>query len=261
MASCFTGIYYQLRILKDFLISRLLFQPKEFASLKNKHLGERCFIVSTGPSLTLNDLNLLKNEFCFSMNSIINSFGLTSWRPTYYVISDQVPFFSLQSKISYGDFEKVFIGNGIIPKKTKIPDNCIIFNRSRTESIRCEAHQLKRVFAHMSKVPWKYLQDGPSVVFCIIQIAAYMGFKEIYLIGQDCSYNIGKEHSDLAKSEYSASKKIDSNFLIINAFKNYKKDLAKRKIKIFNCTRGGQLEVFPRKRIEDVLDNKAKTRQ
>ena len=36
---------------------------------KDSHKGERCFIVATVPSLTIEDLNLIKNEFSLSMNS------------------------------------------------------------------------------------------------------------------------------------------------------------------------------------------------
>ena len=40
---------------------------------KNKYDGKRCFIVATGPSLTVEDLSLLKNEITFGMNSICMS--------------------------------------------------------------------------------------------------------------------------------------------------------------------------------------------
>ena len=59
---------------------------EKLKSLKDQHKGERCFIVATGPSLRIEDLNLLRNEFTFSMNSIFLLFDETDWRPTYYGI-------------------------------------------------------------------------------------------------------------------------------------------------------------------------------
>lgn len=50
---------------------------------KNKYDGKRCFIVATGPSLTVEDLSLLKNEITFGMNSICMSSKLTDWIPTF----------------------------------------------------------------------------------------------------------------------------------------------------------------------------------
>ena len=43
-------------------------------SYKNKYKNKRCFIIGTGPSLEINQLELLKNEYTFSMNSIVLSF-------------------------------------------------------------------------------------------------------------------------------------------------------------------------------------------
>ena len=51
---------------------------------KNKHLGERCFIVGNGPSLKNTKLDLIKNEFSFAMNRISMIFDFTEWRPSYY---------------------------------------------------------------------------------------------------------------------------------------------------------------------------------
>ena len=56
--------------------------------LKNKHDGERCFIVCTGPSLTVEDVDKLKDETCFGINSITNIFGSTAWRPKYYAVAN-----------------------------------------------------------------------------------------------------------------------------------------------------------------------------
>ena len=50
-------------------------------TLKNKHKGERCFIVCTGPSLSITDLEMLKHDYTFGMNNIFRLFDKTSWRP------------------------------------------------------------------------------------------------------------------------------------------------------------------------------------
>ena len=48
-------------------------------SLKDSHIGERCFIIGNGPSLKLSDLEALKGEFCFGMNRIYELFPKTDW--------------------------------------------------------------------------------------------------------------------------------------------------------------------------------------
>ena len=46
----------------------LILSPKykKLLSLKNIHDSQRCFIVCTGPSLTLQDLDKLKGEICLA---------------------------------------------------------------------------------------------------------------------------------------------------------------------------------------------------
>ena len=79
-----------------------------------------------------------------------------------------------------------------------------------------------------------------------------MGFKEIYLLGCDCSYPKG-----------SKSHVVESGFVDKNAVSNpirmrvgYKcaKDYAdSHGIKIYNATRGGELETFERIDLDEVL--------
>ena len=59
-------------------------------NLHNLHLNQTAFIVATGPSLTINDLNKLKNEITFSCNKIYLAFNNTEWRPSYYSVIDRL---------------------------------------------------------------------------------------------------------------------------------------------------------------------------
>ena len=65
------------------------FYNKQIECYKDIHHGKRCFIIATGPSLTVQDLDTLyaHNEKCISMNRIYNIFGETKWRPDYMSVS------------------------------------------------------------------------------------------------------------------------------------------------------------------------------
>ena len=84
----FTRITFPVALIVTKLKDALYRPDKRYVALKNKHEGQRCFIVCTGPSLTLDDVNKLKDEVCFSMNSIFKCYDKTEWRPKYYGISD-----------------------------------------------------------------------------------------------------------------------------------------------------------------------------
>ena len=61
---------------------------RKVAGLKDIHKGQRCFIVGNGPSLKIEDLDLLKDEITFACNKIFLAFTETEWRPTYYSVLD-----------------------------------------------------------------------------------------------------------------------------------------------------------------------------
>jgi uncharacterized Rossmann fold enzyme len=71
------------------LIYRNSRHTSKILKFKEKHKGERCFIIGTGPSLRASDLDLLINEYTFASHRIFNIYDQTNWRPTYYVAQDE----------------------------------------------------------------------------------------------------------------------------------------------------------------------------
>ncbi|WP_233713702.1 6-hydroxymethylpterin diphosphokinase MptE-like protein [Lederbergia citri] len=224
---------------------------EKLRSIKGKHKGERCFIVATGPSLTIQDLEKLKGEITFSMNSICLAFDETEWRPTYYGIQGIHVFNQLKDHVTKLDVQGKFIGDTI--SWPKINQNDYIYplnllNHSQTH---------KKYKTQFSDNAFSVVYDGYSITYSLIQIAVYMGFKEIYLLGVDCKYPKDMNHHF---KEYGH---VDPTFLsavekMINAYKVAKKFADSHNIKIYNATRGGMLEVFERVNLETVLEKNTK---
>ena len=87
------------------------FDDRQFSRLKefeNKYNGERCFIIATGPSLTIDDLEKLKDEYTFGVNSIIKLFDKTDFRPDFYGIQDKFVYGAMQDVIKNTKFKTVF---------------------------------------------------------------------------------------------------------------------------------------------------------
>ena len=80
------------------------------SKFKNKHQGERCFIIGNGPSLDPNDLNRLNDEICFGTNGIYNIYSKTSWRPTYYCVTDKNFIYKNRKIIEEQNIQNKFIG-------------------------------------------------------------------------------------------------------------------------------------------------------
>ena len=89
-----------------------------------------------------------------------------------------------------------------------------------------------------------------------------MGFKEIYLLGIDHNYSIElDENGNLYKnngvrdhfSDNDKTENVPQTFKSTLAYKAAKEYADRNGIKIYNATRGGKLEVFERKTLEEVL--------
>ena len=252
----FRGRFTLFCLIKDKIMFSMSRGDEKLLHMKNKYDGKRCFIVALGPSLTVDDLNLLAkhNEFTFSMNRCYQIFPKTSWRPNCYFISDKRAF-TIETKKAIADMVKN--GIDVVCCKFAAPKNMpletIYYKARYTDSI-LQASRLKKYNkkAHplrCSTDAYRYIYDGRTCVHSIIQLACYMGFHEIYLLGADCGIVNDKSYTNLLDD---TDRNIENmNHLgdqYIEDYESLKKDIEKKhlNVKIFNATRGGRLEVFPR---------------
>ena len=93
-----------------------------------------------------------------------------------------------------------------------------------------------------------------SVTHFLIQIAVYMGFKEIYLLGADCNQRIGKQ---VHFAEYGVpDKSLDTaRERNLCGYEEIKKYCDKHDVTVYNATRGGELEIFKRVNMEELIEN------
>jgi hypothetical protein len=187
------------------------------------------------------------------MNSIIKVFDQTEWRPQYYGIQDPLVFEKLKS-----DFEKVRLDNVFTSDLMlhAFPENINLINSFFHFTCFHRVHgQIMPLKSGFSEDISQAIYDGYSITYSLLQIAVYMGFKEIYLVGADCHYQ-----SDLSKHHFVESGFYDKQAAtvgerMIYAFKVAQSFCDSKGIKIYNSTRGGMLEVFERVSL-DKLDLK-----
>ena len=98
---------------------------------------------------------------------------------------------------------------------------------------------------------YEVVYDVWSILFSMCQFAVYMGFKEIYFIGTDCTYNNNKSH--FIDHGVKDSHALLAGKRLIYCHGKFKEWADSKGVKVYNCTRGGMLEVYPRKKLEDVL--------
>ena len=158
---------------------------RRLAALRNRHRGQRCFVIGNGPSLLTGDLDRLKNEITIASNKIYLAFGQTDWRPTYYTAIDTVVMGNAADVISSLPFPKIFPRGtehivGVTPE-TMFCDLGVDwvdigdFRPGFSPDLR------HRIFG------------GECVTYFNIQVAYYLGCREIYLLGVDFSFVIPKK--------------------------------------------------------------------
>lgn len=221
---------------------------KKLLDYKDKHKGERCFVIATGPSLTMEDLESLKDEYTISMNSICRLYDDTDWRPTYYAIQDHHVFNNMQDIIRAHPEVPVFISDNVKRKYKREPE----WIEFPTDTMY-HSYDMKigKYYAKFSDDAYDIVYDGYSIAYSCIELAVYMGFKEIYLLGTDCTYLGEKEHFIDAGVEDRS--RVFATPKLIVGYECAKEYADSHGIKIYNSTRGGVLEVFERKSLEEVL--------
>jgi len=222
-----------------------LFYNPELIKFHNIHKGKRCFIVANGPSLKMEDLDKLRfqGEICMAVNAIFKAFTMTDWRPDYYFIDDFVGIILWKEAILQMNVKEKFISDmAWYFDKKELAENMHIFH-GYTEYSNTEEIMFSDDFSQCGYVAGSIVYDGA------LQMAAYMGFDEIYIIGADCTVEETQEKQHFVK-DYSDDK--FSKFYgldiqgIFRAYESAKKYADAHGIKIYNATRGGKLEIFPR---------------
>ena len=225
------------------------YHDRRFAKLQQYagiHEGERCFIVCTGPSLTLEDVEKLRDEYTFSMNSIVKFFPKTLWRPTYYAIEDKDVYISLEDELLRYQSDNWFSADLVIDdthaKVDFIPYPLDLLNHSAGLHLTPKFRFSNNAYA--------IVYGGFTVTFSIIQIAVYMGFKEIYLLGCDCNYSGKKKHFE----DYGVPVFLSTvEQKMTKAYQVAREYCDAHGIKIYNATRGGKLEVFERVDFDELM--------
>lgn len=244
---------------------------RKIKKFEKAYQGKRCFIIGNGPSLTPDDLDLIKNEVCFAANTIYKIFPYTKWRPTFYCIQDEKVLMDI-AKDNLKDKTKECIATFVrmysnrIVRKENIELNNIIF-------VPIWGRLTSRYSAPFSERADKVVYDGSMVTYLSIQLAVYMGFEKIYLLGMDHNFPYRRNRNDEIevndttvvahfwekedKSINIGTTKFRANYheLAENSYREAEAFSQKSgRFRIYNATRGGKLEVFERVNLESIIN-------
>lgn len=226
--------------------------------IRDKYKGKRCFIIATGPSLRMEDVDRLENEITIGMNSFYRIYDKTQFRPTFYVTLDP----DVQSalwKNYHGDVRNL--------AKEMVFMNSIVKERAQGVNYLpyCYQNHWFKIFTKdfdyaknlkFTKDLLFGIYDKYTITNAAIDLAIHLGCKEIYLIGVDCNYSgptkyfvdPGSGTHDMNQYEAYCVQKA-----LMTGYRFMEQETKKIGVKVYNATRGGMLEEFERIDFDEVL--------
>jgi len=158
---------------------------RRIACFHDRHAGERCVIIGNGPSLLRTDLARLRHVPTFGLNKIFLHVAAMGFAPTYHVTVN--PYVMAQSREGIMSLPgPKFFSHAGIPLMPETDD--VVFVRDI----------VKKEFSPNLCRGWLLLH---TVTFCAMQVAWWMGFSEVVLVGVDHSYQAPHDPNRLVTSE------------------------------------------------------------
>lgn len=152
---------------------------------KDRYLGRRCFILGNGPSLRKTDLSLLRDEITFGLNRIYLAFDDLGFATNFLVSINRLVIEQCADEIARLPCTK-FV-NWHARKDIDFTQG-MVFLRSRYDPFTLP-------FYHD---PRHGVFEGSTVTYVAMQLAFYMGFGTVVLVGVDHTFTTkGPAHKEV----------------------------------------------------------------
>lgn len=245
-----SNTYWQWRNRGRHVAARLL-SPRWRASLnalekyRDLHAGKRCFIIGNGPSLRQMDLTRLRGEFTFGMNRIYLIFPEWGFTTTYLVAVNDLVLEQSAAELKALSLPKFVTWRA----RLWLGDDprAVFMDTDFTGPETFSGEATRRLF------------EGFTVANVSLQLAFFMGFSEVILIGVDHNYT-----TQGAANQAVVSQGDDPNHFAPNYFgKGYvwqnpdlegsergflraREAYAQAGRRVLDATLGGKLTIFPK---------------
>lgn len=146
---------------------------RQLATYKDKHLGERCFIIGNGPSLKETDVSRLEGEYTFGMNRIYLAFPQWGFHTSYFLSINDLVIQQCAEEIRALPMPKFLSWRA---RHLIRPADDTIFLHTTYTGPRFARDARSRMW------------EGATVTYVALQLAFFMGFERVILIGVDHSF-------------------------------------------------------------------------
>ncbi|WP_151447315.1 6-hydroxymethylpterin diphosphokinase MptE-like protein [Lacisediminimonas profundi] len=158
------------------------------ALLKNRHSGQRCVVVANGPSLNQMDLGFLRNETVIGLNKIYLGFRKFRFYPRYYVAVNRKVIHQAAPEIKAMNCVK-FIGDAGADGQIKEDALTYLVNTCMPGQRFCRDIALEG------------MHEGWTVTYAALQVAYFLGFSQVVLIGLDHRYEYAGQPNEARRMD------------------------------------------------------------
>lgn len=250
----------------------LSYALKRNAPLRNLHAGKRCFVVGNGPSLKEQNILPLKDEVTIVVSSFFHHPQVGEVNPPFWFIADP----------KYWEQPEDLL-HPLLDTLAQKSINTKLFMPSGAVPAVMQAQASSTVEPHFYHYDWGLSELdgldfcrgipplGQNVVIPAMLLALYMGCSSIYLIGCDHSWwgFTPESYANETSQHFYAPTGLDAKLTFQSQFsfealqrtieaqrhqyRMVKEYANQRGAQVFNATRGGYMEDFPRVAFEDLF--------
>jgi len=235
---------------------------------RDRHKGERCFIIGNGPSLRTQNLSPLASELTFVTNAFWKNPFVKKWQPTYYFFADdlyfdgseptRIFFYNLRSVVHASTFFLPIFGKHVVRGMSLLPPNItyyVAFHGSLSDGL-----------SHLPDFTG-IVPGAQSVSEFAIMAAMYMGCSPIYLLGLDhdwlshrdmdrhfyegATVDHARAEQNLGKESYKVQ--MEAVLKLWYGYESILRVAETAGIRIVNATKGGFLDVFEREDYDSLI--------
>lgn len=231
---------------------------------KDKHKNIRAFVIVNGPSLREQNISNLEKELTFVVSGFWRHEIVKKWQPTYYSLLDSNLFKADESTLMFYKklreriidstfFVPLFRGFDAVKKYNLLPEEKVYYVAAAGNHDSCN---------DLTKV----VQSFAGVSSFALSQAIYMGCNPIYLMGFDHDHlanrgidrhfydggTITEDPGAPLSDRVAYDEEMKANLRLWKNYRSLKMVADKKGIQIFNATKGGYLDVFPRVNYETI---------
>jgi hypothetical protein len=146
---------------------------QRLAAIKDSRKGERCFILGNGPSLRQTDLSRLKNEATLGMNRIYMAFAEMDFQTSYFLSVNDLVVEQCAADIQALKMPRFVSWRA---RRWLQPDDNLFFLYTTYTGPRFAKDIRGRLW------------ESATVTYVALQVAFFLGFQQVILIGVDHNF-------------------------------------------------------------------------